>query len=208
MWIRIWLKVDLAKDIFSTILFVKLWIFISHPLITRQEKINIIYVSPPFLKDYVNITGAYVINRRTLKITVQEYFLIKLKVYISSNENESLEATSQNGHCKENKTTLRIYLIKHTCSKLFLTFEKLLTHFLHDCDSLILNLDSWSLKSSYYPFCLKSESYVTFKAQNYFNFSKCHQFLSKYANFPKKHKLEVCQSVEKMVKIIKVCNTV
>ena len=82
-----------------------MWIFISHPLITRQEKINIIYVSPPFLKDYVNITGAYVINRRTLKITVQEYFLIKLKVYISSNENESLEATSQNGLCKESKTT-------------------------------------------------------------------------------------------------------
>ena len=29
------------------------------------------------------------------------YILIKLKVYISSNENESLEATSQNGLCKE-----------------------------------------------------------------------------------------------------------
>ena len=72
------------------------------------------------------------INKRT----VQEYFLIKLKVYISSNENESLEATSQNGLCKKTKPALRICLIKHTCSKLFLTFEKPLTH------TCYINLDS------------------------------------------------------------------
>ena len=48
---------------------------------------------------------------------------------------------------------------------------------------VILNLDSWSLKS---PFCLKSESYVTFKAQNYFDFRNVINFCQNTPTFQRK----------------------
>ena len=107
-----------------------------------------------------------------MKINVQEYFLIKLKVYTSSNENESLEATSQNGHCKENKITWRICLIKHTCSKLFLTLEKpLIDTLVTWLWFLILILEVWkvlfvwSLKVTWH---LKLKTILIF--QNVINF--------------------------------------
>ena len=107
-----------------------------------------------------------------MKINVQEYFLIKLKVYTSSNENESLEATSQNGLCKENKATWRICLIKHTCSKLFLTLEKpLIDTLVTWLWFLILILEVWkvlfvwSLKVTWH---LKLKTILIF--QNVINF--------------------------------------